>query len=213
MMFFMFRGGKAMPIISLTSFKGGVSKTTSAICLASLFCSDGATLVIDADPNRSATTWARPGGLPFQVCGEKEAAKLMRSQKFEYIIFDTPARPNDIEVEELARGCDLLIVPTPPDLLSMDAMALVAKSLPPDINWKVLLTMVPPPPQKDGSEAMSALIAQGYPVFSRGIRLYKAYKDAVIQGVPLYKVRGGKVAWQDWAVVKNEIIQALKLNG
>ncbi|BAY43405.1 plasmid partitioning protein, ParA family [Scytonema sp. HK-05] len=51
-----------MPIISLSSFKGGVAKTTSAIYLASLFSKDGATLVIDADPNRSATTWAKPGG-------------------------------------------------------------------------------------------------------------------------------------------------------
>ncbi|MHC5748478.1 MAG: ParA family protein [Nostoc sp.] len=199
-----------MPIISLSSFKGGVSKTTSAICLASLFCDDGATLVIDADPNRSATTWARPGGLPFQVCGEKEAAKLMRTQKFEFIIFDTPARPNDVEVEDLARGCDLLIVPTPPDLLGMDAMALMAKSLPPDTNWKVLLTMIPPPPQRDGEEAMSALKTQGYPVFSRGIRFYKAYKDAVTSGVPVYKVRGGKVAWRDWTEIKNEVIQAIK---
>jgi chromosome partitioning protein len=199
-----------MPIISLSSFKGGVAKTTSAICLASLFCEDGTTLVIDADPNRSATTWAKPGGLPFQVCGEKEAAKLMRSQKFEYIIFDTPARPNDVEIEELARGCDLLIVPTPPDILGMDAMTLIAKSLPPDSNWKVLLTMVPPPPQKDGQEAMEALKAQNYPVFSRGIRFYKAYKDAVAQGVPPYKVRGGKLAWRDWAEIKSEIIQALQ---
>ncbi|NEU80981.1 ParA family protein [Nostoc sp. UIC 10630] len=199
-----------MPIISLSSFKGGVSKTTSAICLASLFCDDGATLVIDADPNRSATTWARPGGLPFQVCGEKEAAKLMRTQKFEFIIFDTPARPNDAEVEDLARGCDLLIVPTPPDLLGMDAMALMAKSLPPETNWKVLLTMIPPPPQRDGEEAMSALLTQGYPVLSRGIRFYKAYKDAVTNGVPVYKVRGGKVAWRDWTEIKNEVIQAIK---
>lgn len=199
-----------MPIISLSSFKGGVAKTTSAICLASLFCSDGATLVIDADPNRSATIWARPSGLPFQVCGEKEAAKLMRSSKFEYIIFDTPARPNDLEVSDLAKGCDLLIVPTPPDLLGMDAMALMAKSLPRDTNWKVLLTMVPPPPQKDGLEAMEALKSQGYPVFSRGIRFYKAYKDAVTQGVSVHKVRGGKVAWRDWTEVKSEVIQALK---
>ncbi len=199
-----------MPIISLSSFKGGVAKTTSAICLASLFCEDGATLVIDADPNRSATTWARPGGLPFQVCGEKEAAKLMRSRSFEFIIFDTPARPNDVEIEELSRGCDLLIVPTPPDLLAMDAMALMAKSLPSDTNWRVLLTMVPPPPQKDGQEAMQALKSQEYPVFSRGIRLYKAYKDAVTLGVPVYKVRGGTVAWRDWTELKNEVIQAIQ---
>ncbi|SRR5579883_59199 len=199
-----------MPIISLSSFKGGVSKTTSAICLASLFCSDGATLVIDADPNRSATTWSRPGGLPFQVCGEKEAAKLMRQQSFEFIIFDTPARPNDVEVEELARGCDLLVVPTPPDLLGIDAMALMAKSLPADANWRVLLSMVPPPPQKDGLEAMEALKAQGYPVFSRGIRLYKAYKDAVTLGVPVHKVKGGKVAWRDWTELKKEVLQAIQ---
>ncbi|BAY43406.1 chromosome partitioning protein, ParA family [Scytonema sp. HK-05] len=126
----------------------------------------------------------------------------MRSQSFEFIIFDTPARPNDVEVEELASGCDLLIVPTPPDLLSMDAMALMAKSLPEDTNWRVLLTMVPPPPQKDGLEAIKALKTQGYPVFSRGIRFYKAYKDAVTSGVPVYKVRGGKVAWRDWTELK-----------
>lgn len=201
--------GEVMPIISLSSFKGGVSKTTSAICLATLFSKDAATLVIDADPNRSATTWARPGNLPFQVCGEKEATKLMRKQRFEFIIFDTPARPNDVEVEELARGCDLLIIPTPPDLLAMDAMVLMTKSLPPETNWRVLLTMIPPPPQKDGQEAMKALVTQGYPVFSRGIRFYKAYKDAVTSGVPVYKARGGKVAWRDWTEVKSEVIQAL----
>jgi chromosome partitioning protein len=199
-----------MPIISLSSYKGGVSKTTSAICLASLFCGDGSTLVIDADPNRSATTWSRPSKLPFQICGEKEAAKLMRSQRFEYIIFDTPARPNDVEVEELARGCDLLIVPTPPDLLGMDAMALMAKALPSGTNWRVLLSMIPPPPQRDGQEAMEVLKAQGYPVFNRGIRFLKSYKDAVTQGVPVHKVRGGKIAWRDWIEVKSEVIQALK---
>ncbi|NJM20518.1 MAG: ParA family protein [Richelia sp. RM2_1_2] len=64
----------------------------------------------------------------------------MRKQRFEFIIFDTPARPAEAEVEELARGCDLLIIPTPPDLLGIDAMALMAKSLPPETNWRVLLT-------------------------------------------------------------------------
>ncbi|MHC5822692.1 MAG: hypothetical protein ACYT04_44370 [Nostoc sp.] len=81
---------------------------------------------------------------------------------------------------------------------------------PQDTNWKVLLTMIPPPPQRDGQEAMEALLTQGYPVLSRGIRFYKAYKDAVTSGVPVYKVRGGKVAWRDWTEIKNEVIQAIK---
>ena len=198
-----------MPIISLSSFKGGVAKTTSSIHLGALFCEDGLTLVIDSDLNRSATTWARPGQLPFQVCGDREATKLLRSQRFEWIIVDTPARPSPAEVEELARGCDLLIIPTPPDTLSLDATAQLARSLPPDANWKVLLTMVPPKPQKDGEQAALALKENDFPIFDQRIRFYKAYKDAAALGTPVYKARGGKVGWRDWKALKSEVIAAL----
>lgn len=198
-----------MPVISLSSYKGGVSKTTSSIHLATLFSQDASTLLIDSDPNRSATTWARPGGLPFQVCGDREAPKLLRKQNFDYIIIDTPARPSDVEVEELARGCDLLIIPTPPDTLSLDATALLSQALPEDSNWRVLLSMIPPRPQKDGEQAMEALQSNGFPVFTRGIRLYKAYKEAATQGCPVHGVKGGGVPWRDWTSLKSEVLEAL----
>ncbi len=197
-----------MPVISLASYKGGVSKTTSAIHLATLL--DGNNLVIDSDPNRSASTWAKPGGLPFQVCGDMEAAKLLRSQQFDWIIIDTPARPNDAEVEELARGCDLLIVPTTPDTLGLDAMAMLSRALPASANWRVLLTMVPPKPQKDGEQAMELLKANSFPVFSKGIRFYKAYREAAAAGTPVNQVKGGGIPWRDWTDLKKEILKAVK---
>ena len=187
-----------------------MSKTTSAIHLAALL--DGNNLVIDSDPNRSASTWAKRGNLPFKVCGDMEAAKLLRSHSFDWIIIDTPARPNDAEVEELARGCDLLITPTTPDTLGLDAMVLLARSLPKSANWRVLLTMVPPRPQKDGEQAMEVLTSNGFPVFSRGIRFYKAYKDAATAGTPVHAVKGGKVPWSDWKAIKNEILKAAKMS-
>lgn len=198
-----------MPIISLASYKGGVSKTTSAIHLATLL--DGDNLVIDSDPNRSASTWGKPGLLPFQICGDKEAAKIVSSHRFDWIIIDTPARPTDTEMNELALGCDLLIIPTTPDTLGLDAMAMLTRSLPSDANWRVLLTMVPPRPQKDGEQAMELLKENGFPVFSKGIRFYKAYKEAAAAGTPVNEVRGGGIPWRDWTDLKKEILKAVKI--
>ena len=44
------------------------------------------------------------------------------SPKFEHIVIDTAARPDKHELEALADGCDLLVLPTSPDALSIDAM-------------------------------------------------------------------------------------------
>jgi chromosome partitioning protein len=46
-------------IITIASFKGGVAKTTTAVHLAAYLQDRSPTLLIDGDPNRSATGWSR----------------------------------------------------------------------------------------------------------------------------------------------------------
>jgi chromosome partitioning protein len=50
--------GKNM-IVTTASFKGGVGKTTTAVHVAAFLQKDGDTLLVDGDPNRSATRWSK----------------------------------------------------------------------------------------------------------------------------------------------------------
>ncbi len=61
-------------IITVASFKGGVAKTTTAVHLATCLNEKAKTLLIDGDPNRSASGWAKRGNLPFTVIDERQAA-------------------------------------------------------------------------------------------------------------------------------------------
>lgn len=192
-----------MAIITLTQYKGGVGKTTAAICIASLLGSD--TLLIDSDPNRSATLWARKGKLPFTVCDDKEAPKFLSKNLYKNIIIDTPARPSSDEIESLAKGCDLMILPTSPEPLAIAALIQIAVALPPGTVYRCLLTMCPPKPQKDGVEALEALRRQELPCFSRMIRRYKSYIKASDQGSPLSAVTGSGTAWGDWKELYKEL--------
>jgi chromosome partitioning protein len=95
-------------LITVAGFKGGVGKTTTAVHLGCYFSRFGSTLLVDGDPNRSATGWAKRGNLPFKVVDLMQAA--LYSPKFEYIVIDTAARPDKNELEALADGCDLLVL-------------------------------------------------------------------------------------------------------
>src|ERR687885_2997334 len=114
-------------VINICGYKGGVGKTTTAIHLATYFSQIGKTLLVDGDPNRSATVWARPGKLPFKVVDERVAAK--HAQGVDHFIVDTQARPTEADLQVLADGFDLLILPTTPDGLSFDALMLTVGAL------------------------------------------------------------------------------------
>ena len=59
-------------IITVASYKGGVGKTTTAVHIATYLGKLSPTLLVDGDPNRSASGWAKRGELPAAAVAEIE---------------------------------------------------------------------------------------------------------------------------------------------
>jgi chromosome partitioning protein len=193
-------------VISVASYKGGVGKTTTAIHLAAYFQSLGPTLLLDGDLNRSSLRWAEPGKLPFTVVDHRQAA--MYINRFQHVVVDTQARPDEADMKVLAGSCDLLVLPCTPDAISLqvlgDTVAALRK-IGAD-NWRILLTIVPPKPNRDGDEAREYITNAGWPVFTSSIRRLIAFQRAALEGVSVADVDRKNLGWADYVSAGEQIL-------
>jgi chromosome partitioning protein len=154
--------------------------------------------------------WARRGSLPFKVIDERQAARYARD--YQHIVIDTSARPDRADLQALAEGCDIMIVPTTPDALALDALMQTVQDLR-TLNtgmYRILLTRVPPRPSRDGDEARAMLAAQGLPLFKHSIRRLVAFEKAALAGVPVYDADDPRAreAWAEYEAIGRELMES-----
>ena len=196
-----------LKIIVCTSFKGGVTKSTTAIHLSVFLSDHGKVLLIDGDPNRTAIAWAERGKLPFDVVDERGSFKVIGN--YDFAIFDTPARPDSSDMLELAKGCDLLVLPTLPDVVSLDPTLQTANSLS-DFKYRVLIAIVPSRPNTDGLKMQAELKAAEVPVFDVLIRKSIGISKAALEGVSARDLKGrDRNVWDDYERLGNEVLELL----
>lgn len=196
-------------LVSIASFKGGVGKTTTAVHLSAYFQKKGKTVLVDGDPNRSALAWSERGNFPFPVIDESDLAA--RAGEFINIIIDTPARPSAEELKTLSAESDLLLIPTKPDALSLDALLKIVVSLQSfgAENYKVLLTLVPPR-SNAASDAKAMFDEIKVPYCKTEIPRRVVCEKAALQGETVNNLKDGQIVWKAFTSLGKEICNEQK---
>lgn len=193
-----------MQILSITSQKGGVGKTTLAMNLAVAAAASGTpTIVFDLDPQTSAMKYydrrIANGGDEQPIVASIQMARLPHELKaaiddgYELAIVDTPPNVSGNAVH-IAQAGDLILIPVEPSAIDLDAIqvSIEIARLSGRPGYAVLNLTDPPYKDKDSGEfkpTQETLMAQTiieeqfeFPVAPQFIARRKPIKSAAITG-------------------------------
>ena len=199
-----------MKIIAITGYKGGVSKTISSIHVARFLSDYGKVLLIDSDPNRSVEKWAKraDSSPPFKVKNEKSAPAHIVGNDF--LVLDTPARPDSSELKEISQEAHLTILPCVPDAISLDPMLQMFHDLASGANYRVLISIAPSYPSKSADDLRKLLNENEVQIFNGQIRRSASIVKAIDMGLTVAEMKGrDKLPWRDYQDIGKEILEVI----
>ncbi|MHC0068325.1 ParA family protein (plasmid) [Nostoc edaphicum CCNP1411] len=209
-----------MHIIAVVNGKGGSAKTTTSVNLAAILAEKSKVLLVDADPQGSATWWAERNERDFELSKETDTNELLKLKKvkgFDFIIVDTPPALHFEALQITIDAADFVLLPSPP--APMDLQALIetvqASIRPANVKFRVLLTRVDPRSLGKALDAQQALMQGGIPAFNGFVRAYAVHEQAVLDGIPITQVRGkiAREAEGDYRRVADELLREVNTHG
>lgn len=202
-------------IISFLNQKGGVGKTTLSVNVAGCLARQGhRVLLIDADKQGSATTWASlREDAPFQVVSmaranmARDALKL--AQDYDHTIIDGPPH-----AEEIARSCivasDFVALPIEPSGLSTWASDLTVRQVKEAQEFKSTLKCGFVVSRKIGKTVIGRDIRNmaaeaGLPILESEIEQRVAFAEGMTMGQTIFEWAGDSNAAREIEHLTKEI--------
>ncbi|HEY6794318.1 MAG TPA: ParA family protein [Kineosporiaceae bacterium] len=205
-------------IVSVVGQKGGIGKTTTAMSLAAVAAEAARVLLVDTDPQGSATWWARQVGerLPFDFATDTGAAQLQHLRRAEHdvVLLDTPGSLEGHHVlGAVISASDLVVLPTQAAALTLVPLLRTVREVvaPRRVTYRVLLNIVDPRSPGEIEEARALLTRHRMPFFQATVRRYRAHERAPLDGlvVTQYPLRDrySMRAVEDYRSVARELFE------
>ena len=201
-------------IISIVNLKGGSGKTTVATNLTVALARKYKTLLIDTDPQRSASQWfaVRESEKDnFSVISIQEDKSLKKQipvfqSQYEHIIIDGAPQSDRISAICIY-AADLVIIPVMPSPYDLWATATITervtatKEIQPNKQCFFLLNRVNEL-ASISRETAEALASLGYPVFNTRLHNRIAYADSASSGLSVLETSNPKAKAEMEALFK-----------